>query len=542
MNSSTSKVFCLGWDGATWNVADPMLRAGQLPNMARLIERGTRMKLRSTVPPNSSIAWTTFATGKNAGKHGVYYFVERTPDSYSRRIINATSIRTETLWSILSRHDKRVSVVNVPVTFPPEPVNGTMVCGMLSPSPESAFTHPPTLHTELIAQVGPVPMDHVEGGVAYATHRMALLEDILRDQERRCRMAAYLMDRDPWDFFMLVLTSSDRIGHVAMRFKDEQFRAENPALTAKFGDILEQTYAQLDRLTGDLLRKLDDDTHVLLFSDHGMGPLRKHFHLGRWLREKGYLVLKAGAQKKRTEWELRKRRVTDRIRVTAPGRRPRPIWDLVDWEKTRAYPSWGGGEDVVLVNLAGREPEGSVAPGEDYEQLCEEICRELGEIVDPDTGRPVIPAAHKRRDLWHGDHVDLAPDIQFEVDDVAYHIECDIFSEGPILVRPEDPVPGMHRMDGILVAAGPGIRSGEEGELHHLIDMTPTICHLLGVPVPEDMDGQVIEALYTGEFGAAHPVIAGPPTQGGYHVEKEDFDGDEADAVAETLRSMGYVS
>ena len=317
------RVLVVGWDGATFDVADPMIAAGKLPNLAKLMERGTRCKLRSTVPPNSSIAWSSFATGKQAGKHGVYYFVERTPGSYERRLINAASLKTETLWSLLSRHEKTIGVLNVPVTFPPRPVRGTLVAGMLSPSPESSFTWPPSLHTELMANVGWVPLDHVEGGVAYSPERMRLLNEIWRAQERRSEVAQYLMDRDPWQFFMVVFTSSDRIGHVSFRFQDEAFQSAAPELVAKYGNILQDTYAQLDRLTGELLAKVDEDTTVILLSDHGMGPLRKRFRLSRWLIEQGYLVLKPNAERKRLGWEIRRRRL-GRLRIPSPGRYPIP--------------------------------------------------------------------------------------------------------------------------------------------------------------------------------------------------------------------------
>lgn len=535
------RVLVIGWDGATFNVADPLLKAGRLPNLARLIERGARCRLRSTIPPNSSIAWSSFMTGKQAGKHGVYYFVERTPGSYARRFINSTSLRTETLWSILSRHDKRIGVVNVPVTYPPRPINGTMVAGMLSPNPESNFTWPPELHSELMAQVGPVPMDHVEGGVSYAPDRLGILSEIWKDQETRARMGRYLMRRDDWQFFMLVFTSSDRIGHVSMRFKDERFAKDSPELVAKFGSILEHTYMQLDRLTGDLLDEIDDDTTVLLLSDHGMGPLKKRFRLARWLIENGYLVLKPDAESRRKAWHIRKRRITSRISITAPARYPLPPWELVDWSRTRAYPSWGGGEEVVLINQRGREPQGIVRPGEDTSRLCDEICERLLKILDPDTGRPFIPAAFKREDLWHGEAVDLGPDIQFEVEDVAYHVDCGLF-DGEVLHEPYDKVPGMHRMDGILVASGPGVQPGVEVDRNQLIDVAPSVCHLLDVPVPEDMDGRVMENLFTDEFKEANPVVLGPPTPPVDGIEKQDYGEDEAAAVAETLRSMGYVT
>jgi predicted AlkP superfamily phosphohydrolase/phosphomutase len=531
----------VGWDGATFNVADPMIAEGKLPNLAKLMARGARCKLRSTVPPNSSIAWVSFATGKQAGKHGVYYFVERQPGSYERRLINATSIQTETLWSLLSRHEKKISVLNVPVTYPPRPVNGTLVAGMLSPSLESNFTWPPTLHTEIMANVGWLPLDHQEAGVAYSPDRLRLLDEIWRDQEQRCSVAKYLMDRDPWEFFMVVLTSSDRIGHVAFRFQDEGFRKESPELVDKFGTILQDTYAQLDRLTGELLAKVDDETTVILMSDHGMGPLRKRFRLAKWLIDEGYLVLKPNAEKLRRGWEIRPRRLTERLRLRAPGRYMRPPWELVDWSRTKAFVSWGGGEDVVLINMAGRDPEGIVQPGEEYERVCDEICRKLEAFEDPSTGRPVVTGAHKRADLWHGHAVELAPDIQFEVDDVAYHIDCGLF-EKEVLHEPVDKVPGMHRMDGICIVAGPGIPAGVEVERNELIDLAPTVCHLLDVPVPEDMDGKVMENCFTQEFRQAHPVELGPPTLSADHGGKQDFDDTEADAVAETLRAMGYVS
>ena len=148
------RVLVIGIDGATFDLLTPWMEEGFLPNLAALMGSGSHGPLRSTIPPITASAWTSFQTGKNPGKHGLFDFTQYRPGSYETSYVNASSVLAEPLWQVLSRQGKRVVVINVPVTYPPRPVNGYLISGMLTPSMDVEFTYPPDLYQQMVREIG----------------------------------------------------------------------------------------------------------------------------------------------------------------------------------------------------------------------------------------------------------------------------------------------------------------------------------------------------------------------------------------------------
>ena len=529
------RIFLFGIDGATFDIIDPLIDQNKLPVLQRLLKNGVRANLRSTIPPNSSVAWTSLMTGKNPGKHGVYYFLQQVAHSYRRRYINASDIKAETIWSILSRYKKRVGVVNMPMTYPPEEVNGILIAGMLSPSREHVFTWPPSLHMELLSNTGAYPLDHSEPGNASSPDRLLLLERLFEEQQQRARAVEYLMSSREWDVFAAVFTITDRLQHVAWRFRDEKYRAVHPRETAIFEGLIEEAYTATDRIMGRLLKQLPAETVTIVVSDHGFGPVSKNLFIGRWLIQEGYLRLASPFKIRQAVHKIELRRRKRFIGL----REPEP-WELIDWSRSVAYPAWAGGEEIVMLNMRGREPSGIVEPGVQQDTLKQEIIERLKEIKDPDTGQEVISDAWTAEGLFSGKHIDNAPDIQYRTAEHAYHTLGQINS-GPILERPETLTPGLHRENGVLIVQGPsssveaGVRIGDAS----IMDIAPTILRHFDIPIPDDMDGVPIKEAFTDSYNSER--TDKKEIAGNYERFAEEFSAEDSEIIHRQLKGLGYI-
>ena len=294
---NNKKIFVFGIDGATFDIINPMIAEGKLPNLARMMQTGSHGDLTSTIPPNSSVAWTSFATGKNSGKHGIYYFREKKVGSYERPLISSRSIKSKTVWKILSEQGKKVGVINVPVTYPPDGVNGYLISGLLAPDRNSVFTYPPGLHLELLEELGDYPLDNE----AEIMHRLsgdelAAFQHLIYSTKKVMEATFYLMRKFEWNFFITVPTIVDRVQHIAWKYMLPEFREKNAALCQKFENTIEVSYRIVDEQLGRLRASLDSNTILIVMSDHGFGPISYKFYINRWLQKLGLLKLKRSAE------------------------------------------------------------------------------------------------------------------------------------------------------------------------------------------------------------------------------------------------------
>ncbi|MDD5317646.1 MAG: alkaline phosphatase family protein [Candidatus ainarchaeum sp.] len=283
------RVFLLGLDGGDLELVKKFVSEGHLPNFAGIMAGGMAEPLESVIPNSTPPAWTTVITGKNPGKHGVYAFLRRKPDSYE----NTWSLGTgscKSLFAILSGAGRKVVAVDVPMTYPPEEVNGAMVSGFGTPNVESAFVHPPELKEAVLAASGtPYMIDVVLPDME--SHDKTAVEKFIRDTgnvaEQRMRIADMLMDKVDWDLFMLVITGTDRISHAFWKHMDETHPRHEPE--SGYKNEIRDFYARVDGYLGRLLGKLDDESILMVCSDHGSKASYGSFDLASWLVDAGFI-------------------------------------------------------------------------------------------------------------------------------------------------------------------------------------------------------------------------------------------------------------
>ena len=567
------RTFVFGLDGATLDLMLPWVREGRLPNLARLMADGAHGKLRSTIHPMTAQAWTSFMTGKNLGKHGLVDFFMRRPGTYELQIVNASSREGETIWGILSQAGKRVGILNVPMTYPPEPINGFLVAGMDTPTLGTQFTQPPHLKEELLKAV---PAYRIEPG----GHRPVpgderrsreFIEETWQAAEARFEATTYLMERYPWDFFMVVFRATDRVQHWFWKHMDPQHPLRIPG-DEKYSDVILRTYQRMDEMLGHFIEGIGHGVNVLVVSDHGAIPIgHKVIYLNTWLAQEGLLKFKsdagAGALDGNTLvsgslWRLWRRMKRS---LPADGRRAlkrafprlerkvtsRLTFADIDWMQTQAYAMEQ--REAVWINLQGREPQGRVKPGEEYERLRDEIIQKLMGFADPETDQPIVERVYKREELYHGPHLDEVPDLLLCLAESGYRYRLarhDPARErkqaieilGSHQLMTDYRASAGHALDGVCIFRGEGIRAGYELEGAHIMDMAPTILHLMGEAVPNDMDGRVLEEIFDPQFLASHPIAFRDvqPRQSG-DIAQRTYASEDEQEVLERLQGLGYL-
>jgi predicted AlkP superfamily phosphohydrolase/phosphomutase len=548
-----SRTLVIGIDGGTFDLIRPWAEAGDLPTLGRLMAEGTHGPLESTLPPVTAPAWTTFATGVNPGKHGVFDFIRPMGEAQGRTgefdLVNATSIRAPTLWQILSQAGRTVGVMNVPVTYPPQPVNGFVIGGMLSPV-SGTFTYPAALLDQYADQLEPY---RIAPKIQYKPGNEAeFIADLVDLVERRGEYALRLIDDYPYDLLMFHFQATDNIQHALWKYADPAHPRYEPQGAAQFGSGLKQIYQRVDGYIGRMLERVPKDTTVIVMSDHGFGSLHYVVNMNLFLLQHGLLTLK------RDVWTQLK---TGLFRA---GLTPASIWHLiertglqnyvwqvskstrnkvvgkflsfddVDWSRTVAYSIGHVGQ--IYFNIKGREPEGIVEMGEQYESVRQRVIEALGRLRHPDTGQALVDRVISGDKVVHGPHAARGPDLHIVMDGYATICFPLFATDRHVVTRQIRGDSGCHRLHGILIASGPEIERGKEFSGAHIMDLAPTILHLMRLPVLANMDGQVLTDMVSGSRPVERtaPSAPSPDAYGSLSAEEEA-------EVEDRLRALGYL-
>jgi len=431
----------------------------ELPNLRRLMDQGVYGRLRSCDPPITIPAWMVMVTSKNPGRLGLYGFRHRRGYSYKDGwIANSLSVKEEKIWDILGRAGMKSCLVGIPPSYPPTPVNGELVSCFITPDANREYTYPPELKKEIETLVGPYPFD-----VDFRTDsRDTLLRDLHDMTDKHFRTVEHLLKTRQWDFFMFVEIGTDRMHHAFWKFYDEnhpKYVKGNP-----YENAMREYYKRIDEYVGQILRSVDDDTVVVVVSDHGAKGMRGAFCANEWLIREGYLVLKEKPQT-----------VTDIEKAS------------VDWSRTKAW-AWGGYYARVFFNVKGREPEGIIDPKE-FERERDELTRRLKEIKDP-AGRRMETQVYKPEELYPvalGD----SPDLMVYFDNLFWR-SAGTIGHGDLYLSENDTGPddAVHSEYGIFILHDKLLKQTGRIPDVSILDVAPTLLQRLNINIPHSMEGK----------------------------------------------------
>lgn len=537
-----SRVLVLGLDGATWDVLGPMADDGLMPNLAKVLSGGAWGTLQSTIPPVTPAAWTTFLTGKLPGQHGILDF-EGYDVNTGRLWLHSTQSmrRYNTIWRILSDQGFRVGSINVPLTYPPQPLNGFMITGFDTPGPQSDFAYPPELKSEVLSRwadptCGKNWRRKSLGGLSLFEQNVRYMADSFH---QGAAMTRYCGDKYGWDVLMAVFKLTDNVQHKTWKYLDPRWRDRHPA----HRDIVRSCFAELDKAVGDLLDYADaHDAHVLLVSDHGHGSLEGKTYPNVLLKQWGYLKLHGPAR--------RLKRAAQRAmanvgipQTSLPGRESIEHHIPVDLSRTQACVMHSDNAAFLYINLQGRPAATGIVPRERYEPLRDELAQRFREVEAADaSGREILlfPGVYKPEEIYRCTREDQPwlPDLI-----LIPHETCSVVRKmpgrKPVRWLPYGRIEGTHRFGGIIAAHGAGIRP-TGGIAADIVDCAPTLLAMLGLKIPEDMQGEVITSLFESppriEKASVTTDHAATADAGEQYYSEE-----ELATITERLTDLGYL-
>ncbi len=536
-------------DGASPDLVERWTREGHLPHLAQLREQGAFGPLLSVIPPVTGAAWGSFLTGVLPGRHGVFEWMGRGEGTYQLGLIDALALPRPTLFEWLSRHGVRVGVVGVPLTYPVRPLRGFVLSDLLTP-PGQNYAFPPKLKDELELFLGrPYPVAPPPWpGRSRAEPWLKALKDSL---ETRAEAAEYLATRYPWDLFMVHVMETDSVQHQMWHLLDG---VERPRYRVRLkGNPILEIYQLADELVGRLLEGFEEEVIVWVISDHGFGPLYYNLHVNSWLLRQGFLKLRRNLPTwvKRVAFEAgivpeNLYPWEERLRLLGRARREQAYRWLsrfalsmsnIDWSRTYAY-SYGNIGQIYL-NRRGREPQGIVTEAE-AEKILHELEQALLEWRNPRNHECVVRHVYRREEIYSPRALKSAPELIFLPQEGYSPMGLSEFLSNQTISHPVAHS-GWHRLEGLFVGAGEPLRPGPKRHLR-LLDLPPTICRLLGVPILPDPDGRVAEELLEEEppaWGEASKLTSRDAEEEAM-VQCSPTPAEE-ELIRERLKGLGYL-
>jgi predicted AlkP superfamily phosphohydrolase/phosphomutase len=511
---NNNKILIIGLDGGTFDVIDPMIDKGMMPCLKSMKETGASGKLESVIPPVTAPAWFSLASGKNPGKTGVFGFQVRTKDDFEFEYLSSRFFKGNSFWDLLSEQGKTVGLVNYPMLFPPYPIKGFMVSGLGS-SPDQEIAYPANLKEELNTITSGYEIFVNFSDKRYLDCDDLLIKDIHSVFDKNVAAALHLMSNWDWDFFMVVISVTDWIQHALWKYCDSTHPLYDQAKSKRYSPEFDRFWSRVDGAVARLMEQAKPAVTFIL-SDHGFGPMKKAFYLNNWLQREGYLKRKGflkrffGRLEKKDELKKGSRLLKKKLDIK------KTTAFCLDQDRLMGY--------VYINSLHGKS------------KLKEEIKTKLQNLMDP-SGKPVQVTVHKPEDIYWGEYTHLAPDLSIVFDDFEYSVEFRL-SDQLFLDHPSNSNrTGSHRMEGVLMVKGSMI-SKSKIEHTHIYDIASHILYLSGLPIPEDLDGKIIDNLFTPEYLKVHPVVYGKARP--FAIDEGFERGDHVE-VEKRLKALGYL-
>ncbi|MDY6862246.1 MAG: alkaline phosphatase family protein [Thermodesulfobacteriota bacterium] len=533
MTDKKNSTILIGLDGATFSILDPLMKAGKMPCLSEFASSGVRTELASTIPPITPPAWTSIMTGKGPGNHGIFdFFRPESPGSHFLRLVNSKQITCETIWSLLTRQGFQSTCLNFPVMSPPIPISGYSISGFVTWRHLRQACYPPDLMDTLKRIPGfdlkiighnfsleekvivGCPPEEAEEWIRYHT---------LKDRQWFL-VLQYLAKTDPCHLSAIVFDSPDRLQHVFWHLLDNSCYPGHPTEEEKkIREFLYDHYCQLDRMIAEIVSTAGPRTNIFIVSDHGFGPSYERLFLNSCLENLGYLTW--------SEKPVSVEEGTGDVSMDAIRRHGQ----LLDWSKTTAYvdtPSSNG----VRINVIGRNCKYGINSS-DYGSFLEKLRKDLEQIKHPQTGNPVITRTWTRNEAFSGS--ELAPDLTIQLWD--HGLVSTLKSNS--IIKSRSQCTGVHYPNGIFMAKGPGIRRGAKVDILNILDVAPLLLYSLGLPVPEDYEGNVPVDIFDPDVLKKKPVKRGESTLpvDNLSIPSFEMEKEERDEIIDRLKGLGYL-
>jgi len=493
-SSNTNKVIVIGLDGATFNVLNPMMEKGIMPNLKKLIKKGIFGEI-DTYVTGMGQGWVSFMTGKDPVKHGIFYWT-------LSKGVTSSFIKDKTLWDILSDYGKKVGLINVPYTYPPKQINGFLISGLgggVLPSTKVVFTYPQELYSEILREVGKyergwITLDYEDP--------FKFVNKIIQVTKLRIKTAKYLYKKYDCDFFMIVFRGMDAIQHRLWNYIDFKFTSEDDI---KVVNLIQSYYNLVDSYIGMIIKQ-NPDKNIFIISDHGFVPSKAIVYLNEFLAQKGYLVknepkvnlklkvleiakMLLGAYYKKF---LMYRFINKFNKFRTKKLKLSRLESSTNWDQTLAFASSPFG---ISINLK----EKYTNLREKYEKLRKAIITELSQLKYPDSGENVFEKVYKKEAINLQRNFEIAPDILFEyTEGFQGNVEINFKNKTIFMSLAKERFKfgtGIHARNGILIAWGKCIKNNLKIKNAKIIDVAPTILSIIGLPIPNDMDGRVLKEI-----------------------------------------------
>lgn len=509
------KTVVVGLDGANWPLLKLLIEKSHLPNLAKLYETSSHGISNSHLPPVTCPNWKCYASGKNPGQLGVYWWEHIDTETKSMHLPDSTDFQSPEIWEYLNDTEQSAGVVNLPMTYPPREINQFMIAGGPR-SREKNYTYPPELEQEIEDRFNyRVHPENVLTSNENAEGEVEMVHDILRT---RLRTAHTLLEEQNLDFLHVTLFHLNVLQHY---FWD--------------GKPTKRAYEIIDE---ELEPFVEGDYNLVLMSDHGCTEIDTVFYINNWLEEHGYLSTGSSLTSKLYDIGITQERIASIVRKAGLEKAIRPLiprriierfpsndgvvreekLGMVDWKNTTAI---GSGQGLVYV-VADSEQE--------REHILSSFEADLEQTgVD---GKAITKEIYRREDLYSGDQVDKAPDLIFDQRPGVHTSEAmggdEVYSE-PTNWRGEN-VP-----DGMALFHGDDIEAGDFGRIK-ITDIAPTILHWMGHEIPTDMDGEpVMEVFAKGSEPAEREVEMRRP------LAEQGSRGQLDEDVEDRLADIGYL-
>jgi predicted AlkP superfamily phosphohydrolase/phosphomutase len=524
------RVLLVGLDGATFSVLDPLMADGTMSFLRDFVAAGAHGVLTSTPHPLTPAAWTTVMTGRSPGDHGVYDFVavDRAGDHLSYTLTTASDCACETLWAIAHRHGRRVTVLNFPGTFPAPDIDGFVVPGFVPWNYLPRAVRPRNLYARLRAHAD---FNVQELAIDWSLERKALQglpEDRLEEwvefhtarEQQWFTIARQLMREEPCELTAILFDGVDKLQHVCYHLLDPAVRPA--AVPERLSALCRDYFRRLDGFLEELVALAGAGAHVIMVSDHGFRLAGdKIFYANVWLEQQGLLGWADGVAVDR-----------DR-RLTLDGHTETDV--LFDWSRTVAC-ALTASSNGIFIRRAESSGDVGVAASE-YVEFRDDLARRLREVVDPDTGAPVIADVLVADDAFAGQNSGRAPDLTLVLTDRSFLSV--LRADAPL--QPRRSPYGTHDPAGVLLASGPGIRQGAALEPLPILVVAPTVLYALGLPIPEDMDSQPALTAFSTAWVDEHPTLHEAPVTAMAAVGADKLDAEAEAEIYDRLRALGYM-